>query len=293
MPRDFACRARYGPVAQALAQRVQQCRLRQHEAAADPGQAIELADRAQHHQAGLAAVRGHRAIGQAVDKGFIDQQRAAARRQRGMPAQQRGGGQHAASRVVRVHDDEMVKLVGQRRLREIRFIQRRHRMARGSEGRRVFAVAERGDANAARAQQTRQRADGGLRAGDGQGPRRAAGLCGQLGQSVVILRQPLPRLRRQRRHRIAVGIDASGQVEPVAGGAAVAAHRGKQVAAMSDRGQGGAHVGVATARTASALAPASASHSHKARSTSRRQAITCAACGAGPAPSGGRCSISP
>ncbi|MNS91093.1 hypothetical protein D3C72_1251690 [compost metagenome] len=293
MAGDGARRPRDGPVAQPLMQRIEQRLVCQHEAAADAGETVELADRAQHHQPFGPAVRGDRSRGQAIDEGFIDQQRATAPGQRGMPAQQRCRRQQPGGRVVGIDDGQMVEPIGKVRAGEIRFVQWHYRVPGRGERGCVLAVAERGNPDAPRPQQARQGTDRGLRAGHRQGLRRAEGLGGQLGEPIAVLRQPLPRGSGERRHGIAVGMNAGGQVEPVGFGAAVAAHRGQQVAAMADRGKGRAHVGADKARTASALAPASASHSHKVRCTSRRHAITCPACGVLPAPSGGRCSSSP
>ena len=79
--RDLLRRAADGPWTQLVCQRAQQVCVGGHEAEPDAGQAEELADRAQHDQAGMRRMRGHAVVLRGVAKRFIHDQPAAARGQ--------------------------------------------------------------------------------------------------------------------------------------------------------------------------------------------------------------------
>jgi len=73
-----------------------------------------------------------------------------------MPVPQGVDGQQPGRRVVRIDDDEVIERIGQIGTLEVGLVQRSDGVPRLCEGWRVFAVAERGDADASRAQQSRQ-----------------------------------------------------------------------------------------------------------------------------------------
>jgi hypothetical protein len=78
----------------------QQGRLGKHEADPRPGEAEELAHRAQHHQTRLGG-QGHQAVaGLGVEKGLVDDQPAAARRQPLPPGEQLLAGKRWASGLL-------------------------------------------------------------------------------------------------------------------------------------------------------------------------------------------------
>ncbi|MQM39632.1 hypothetical protein KBTX_03662 [wastewater metagenome] len=207
------------------------CR-RADEAQAQAGEAVELAERAQYHQAWPAGEGGHGVAAVGVGEGLVHHEPAAAAGEPGMQRGQPIRVQVPSGGVVGIDDDQGirgVRGVPQRRVRD-----RRRRDAGVLPGRRVASVAARGAGHAGGAEHPRQALDRGLGARYGEPFTAAVGLRRRGLQAVVRLRQPLPDCRRQWRRWPGPWGDTGGEVQPLRGRDAVAFRRGVQPAAVLD-----------------------------------------------------------
>lgn len=221
-----------GPRAQRRAELCGDCFGGNGETKPDARQTVELAERSQNHDRIFGAEICGGAFRGNIDERLVDDQPTASARNLGGQGGQGGQWQHASVRIVRV-DHDQVRLRGP----IIQIGNLIDRAARIVKSTCMLVVGWAKNSCSANGCEARHPLDQCLRPGRSHEAGllgHAVGAAGSQQQSVKIalVRQGLPEVRSNLRHRECVRVDAGGQIEPTGPITAKNRHRSGQIAAV-------------------------------------------------------------